>query len=63
MPKIRTSLTGFILLLQPALSFIWDVLFFSRPTNLINWLGVIITLVAIYMGVTGNIKTKQNRGE
>jgi len=28
MPKIRTSLTGFILLLQPALSFIWDVLFF-----------------------------------
>lgn len=62
MPKIRTSLTGFILLLQPALSFIWDVLFFSRPTDLINWLGVIITLAAIYMGVTGNIKTKQNTG-
>ncbi len=56
MPKIRTSLTGFILLLQPALSFIWDVLFFSRPTDLINWMGVIITLTAIYMGVTGNIK-------
>ena len=63
MPKIRTSLTGFILLLQPALSFIWDVLFFSRPTDLINWLGIIITLAAIYMGVTGNIKTKQNTGE
>lgn len=62
MPKIRTSLTGFILLLQPALSFIWDVLFFSRPTDLINWLGVIITLTAIYMGVTGNVKTKQNTG-
>ncbi|MCK5516211.1 MAG: EamA family transporter, partial [Desulfobulbaceae bacterium] len=56
MPRIRTSLTGFILLLQPALSFIWDVLFFSRPTDLINWMGVIITLTAIYMGVTGNIK-------
>ncbi len=55
-PKIRTSLTGFILLLQPALSFIWDVLFFSRPTDLINWLGVIITLTAIYMGVMGNRK-------
>jgi len=62
MPKIRTSLTGFILLLQPALSFIWDVLFFSRPTDLINWLGILITLTAIYMGVTGNIKTKQNTG-
>jgi len=56
MPKIRASLTGFILLLQPALSFIWDVLFFSRPTDLLNWIGIIITLAAIYMGVTGNIK-------
>ncbi len=56
MPWIRTSLTGFILLLQPALSFIWDVLFFSRPTDLTNWLGVIVTLAAIYMGVTGNLK-------
>ena len=60
MPKLRTSLTGFVLLLQPTLSFIWDVLFFSRPTDLINWLGISITLTAIYMGVTGNIKTKQN---
>jgi len=56
MPMIRTSLTGFILLLQPALSFVWDVLFFSRPTDLTNWLGVIITLAAIYMGVTGKLK-------
>jgi len=56
MPKIRTSLTGFILLLQPALSFVWDVLFFSRPTDLTNWLGVAITLTAIYMGVTGKLK-------
>jgi len=56
MPWIRASLTGFILLLQPTLSFVWDVLFFSRPTDLINWLGIIITLSAIYMGVTGNKK-------
>jgi drug/metabolite transporter (DMT)-like permease len=56
MPKIRASLTGFILLLQPTLSFIWDVLFFARPTDLINWLGLLITLTAIYMGITGNIK-------
>ena len=56
MPLIRASLTGFILLLQPALSFIWDVLFFSRPTDMTNWMGVIVTLAAIYMGVTGNLK-------
>jgi drug/metabolite transporter (DMT)-like permease len=49
--RIPTSLTGFILLLQPALSFLWDVFFFSRPTDLLNWLGIIITLSAIYMGV------------
>ncbi len=56
MPKIRTSLTGFILLLQPSLAFVWDVLFFSRPTSLANWAGVFITLTAIYMGITGKQK-------
>jgi drug/metabolite transporter (DMT)-like permease len=51
LPKIRASLSGLILLLQPALAFVWDVLFFQRPTTLINWLGVVIALVAIYMGM------------
>ncbi len=51
--KIQTSRTGLILLLQPSLSFIWDVLFFSRPTSLLNWTGVFFTLTAIYMGLTG----------
>jgi len=53
MPKIRASLTGLVLLLQPTLSFIWDVLFFDRHTDLINWAGVILTVTAIYMGSTG----------
>lgn len=51
LPKIRASLSGLILLLQPALAFIWDVLFFHRPTTLLNWLGVLIALAAIYMGM------------
>lgn len=51
LPKIRASLSGLILLLQPALAFVWDVLFFQRPTTLINWLGVTIALIAIYMGM------------
>lgn len=58
MPKIKASLTGLILLLQPTLAFIWDVIIFQRPTDLINWVGVSLTLVAIYLGVTGN--SKQN---
>lgn len=55
MPKIPASLTGLTLLLQPTLAFIWDVLIFSRPTSLTNWFGVLVTLIAVYMGVTGKI--------
>ncbi|TKB09961.1 DMT family transporter [Desulforhopalus sp. IMCC35007] len=59
MPKIPASLTGLTLLLQPTLAFIWDVLIFDRPTGPINWLGVTITLLAIYMGITGKITRRQ----
>jgi drug/metabolite transporter (DMT)-like permease len=51
LPKMRASLSGLILLLQPALAFVWDVLFFQRPTTPVNWLGVAIALIAIYMGM------------
>jgi drug/metabolite transporter (DMT)-like permease len=50
LPHIRTSLSGFVLLLQPALAFLWDVLFFHRPTNVMNWIGVGVALSAIYIG-------------
>ena len=50
LPCLRTSLSGFILLLQPALAFVWDVSFFQRPTDLINWIGVTLALAAIYIG-------------
>lgn len=56
LPRIRASFTGLILLLQPALAFIWDVLIFDRPTDLLNWTGVALTLAAIYMGLTGKAK-------
>jgi drug/metabolite transporter (DMT)-like permease len=58
MPKIKASFTGLILLLQPTLAFIWDVLFFARPTDLLNWSGVLLTLTAIYMGLTGKRSAK-----
>jgi len=53
LPRLRVSLSGLILLLQPALSFVWDVVFFDRPTSGLNWVGVTVVLVAIYMGTTG----------
>lgn len=51
LPKTTTSSAGLILLLQPSLAFVWDVLFFARPTTLLNWGGVFLTLAAIYLGL------------
>ncbi len=49
LPKVQASHAGLILLLQPSLSFVWDVLFFNRPTGIIGWIGLVIVLVAIYL--------------
>ncbi len=53
MPQMKTSLTGLVLLFQPALAFVWDVVLFQRPTSIVNWIGVSITLIAIYLGLQG----------
>ena len=52
LPRIRASLAGLLLLLQPTLSFVWDVIFFDRPTGITGWIGLIIVLLAIYIGMT-----------
>ncbi len=48
--KVRTSLVGLILLLQPTLSYVWDILFFAKPTTAIELTGVGLALTAIYLG-------------
>lgn len=57
LPKVRASHAGLILVLQPALSFVWDVMFFDRPTGWLGWTGVIIVLTAIYFGMAGKKET------
>lgn len=57
LPKVKASHAGLILLLQPTLSFIWDVIFFNRQTGMAGWGGVLVVLVAIYLGMTGKEKT------
>jgi drug/metabolite transporter (DMT)-like permease len=52
LPNVRASLAGLLLLTQPSFAFIWDILFFSRETSVLNGLGAVLTLVAIYMGST-----------
>jgi len=59
LPRVRASFAGLILLLQPSLAFIWDVLFFQRETSAVNWLGVIMAITAIYLGMTNKSDDRQ----
>ena len=48
--KVSTTEVGLALLLQPSLSFTWDILFFDRPLTVIEGFGAAIALAAIYLG-------------
>lgn len=50
MPKLPASLVGLLLLLQPVLAFIMDVVLFHRATRPIEWLGLILSLAGIFVG-------------
>lgn len=50
--RINVSKAGLLLLLQPGLSLLWDIIFFSRPTTAVEMVGAVVTLAAIYMGST-----------
>lgn len=50
MPRLPASMIGLLLLLQPALSFVFDVILFSRPTRALDWLGVGLSIVGIFIG-------------
>lgn len=49
MPSLPASIVGLLLLLQPAMSMVWDVLFFARPTNLMDVFGLALVLLGIYL--------------
>lgn len=50
MPQLPASLVGLLLLLQPALAFVLDVLLFKRPTGAGDWLGLALALAGILLG-------------
>jgi drug/metabolite transporter (DMT)-like permease len=50
MPQLPASLIGLLLLLQPALSFVFDVILFARPTRATDWIGVALSLLGIFVG-------------
>jgi drug/metabolite transporter (DMT)-like permease len=47
---ISATSAGLILLMQPTLAFVWDVIFFDRPTGMYEVFGVVLILSAIYIG-------------
>jgi len=50
LPKVSTTEAGLALLLQPSLSFVWDVLFFARSVSTMELAGAVIALIAIFLG-------------
>ncbi|MCP3666568.1 MAG: DMT family transporter [Gammaproteobacteria bacterium] len=51
-PLVTLTMAGITILLQPALSFLWDILIFDRPTTTLDFIGATVTFIAIYIGVT-----------
>lgn len=56
LPKVNASVGGLALMLQPAMAFMWDIIFFDRPTTSLEYVGAVIVLVAIYLGATKTAK-------
>jgi len=49
MPNLPTSIVGVVLLLQPALSMLWDIMFFSSPMGLLDFIVLGMVLVGVYL--------------
>ena len=49
MPLLPASTVGLLLLLQPGLSFVLDVLLFARPTVPRDWIGLALSLLGIFV--------------
>ncbi|MCT4535375.1 DMT family transporter [Halodesulfovibrio sp.] len=61
LPELPAAIAGLLMLLQPALAFVWDVLFFNRPTGAYGLLGVALVLFAIGMGIYGQQAVAANK--
>ncbi len=50
LPEVSPTEAGLALLLQPTLSFAWDIILFDRPMTALELAGAAIALFAIYLG-------------
>ncbi len=56
LPEVTPTEGGIALLLQPTLSFAWDIFFFDRPMDAVELAGAALALVAIYLGASSRSK-------
>ena len=59
LPRLTSSRSGLIILLQPVLAIILGVAFFNEPMDFNRLVGVLMTLTAIYFGVTPKFKFRR----
>lgn len=60
LPLLPTARVGVVMMTMPAFSFLWDVLFFGRPTSLLGYLGAAGALAAISLGALDKGKTAKS---
>ncbi len=59
LPHLPASRAGLLMLIQPSLSFVWDVVFCGRPTSFSGYVGAVIALLAISSGVLDKPKAEK----
>ena len=59
LPQVTTTDAGIALLLQPTLSYLWEMLFFDRPFTLVQFAGAGVTLFAIWLGARSRATSNQ----
>ena len=62
MPNLPTSIVGVVLLLQPALSMLWDIVFFDRPMGLVDFIGLSMVLMGVYLATLKKSKKIKVKG-
>ncbi|MFC1563297.1 DMT family transporter [candidate division KSB1 bacterium] len=50
------SIAGLLHLLQPALMYVWDIVIFSKETNIMEFSGFLIAMGAVYLGSASGAK-------
>lgn len=66
LPQLPASRAGLVLLLQPLLATVWGVWFFGEYLAPVQLLGAVVTLTAIYAGISRRLQTvatAEKRGE